>query len=131
MIQVDSMVDKDENFKIQKITRLLERGGTMLASHHDCGAPMFRYQGKIMCPVCEGEQVKPEIKPGPETKPEIRIDTKSGLNKEWKSGNISHLVKNKIQEISESLEKETDLQRLKDKLECIELGAKILKSLED
>lgn len=39
---------------VKKISRMLEIGGTMLAQHCDiCGAPMFRYQGKIMCPVCE------------------------------------------------------------------------------
>ena len=24
----------------------------MLATHHDCGAPLFRCQGEIVCPVC-------------------------------------------------------------------------------
>ncbi|MBN2110349.1 MAG: hypothetical protein JW705_04590 [Methanosarcinaceae archaeon] len=39
---------------ISKISRMLEIGGTMLAQHCDvCGAPMFRYQGRVMCPVCE------------------------------------------------------------------------------
>ncbi|WP_407355401.1 Sjogren's syndrome/scleroderma autoantigen 1 family protein [Methanolobus sp. WCC5] len=42
----------DDN--IQKISRMLEIGGTMLAQHCDnCGAPLFRYQGRIMCPVCD------------------------------------------------------------------------------
>jgi len=27
----------------------------MLASHHDCGAPLFRCQGDIVCPVCSFE----------------------------------------------------------------------------
>ncbi|MDG6243439.1 MAG: Sjogren's syndrome/scleroderma autoantigen 1 family protein [Methanolobus sp.] len=43
----------DDN--IQKISRMLEIGGTMLAQHcENCGAPLFRYQGRIMCPVCDG-----------------------------------------------------------------------------
>lgn len=42
----------DEDEVLSKITRLLERGCTMLATHHDCGAPLFRCQGKIVCPVC-------------------------------------------------------------------------------
>ncbi|WP_292466575.1 Sjogren's syndrome/scleroderma autoantigen 1 family protein [Methanolobus sp.] len=42
----------DEN--IQKISKMLEIGGTMLAQHCDsCGAPLFRYQGRVLCPVCE------------------------------------------------------------------------------
>jgi len=42
----------DEDEVLSKITRLLERGCTMLASHHDCGAPFFRCQGEVVCPVC-------------------------------------------------------------------------------
>lgn len=42
----------DEDEVLAKITRLLEKGCTMLASHHDCGAPLFRCQGEIVCPVC-------------------------------------------------------------------------------
>lgn len=42
----------DEDEVLSKITRLLEQGCTMLASHHDCGAPLFRCQGEIVCPVC-------------------------------------------------------------------------------
>lgn len=32
-------------------------GGTMLATHHDCGAPLFRYKGEVICPVCSFEEV--------------------------------------------------------------------------
>ena len=42
----------DEN--VQKISRMLEIGATMLAQHCDnCGAPLFRYQGRVLCPVCD------------------------------------------------------------------------------
>ncbi len=42
----------DEDEVLSKITRLLEQGCTMLATHHDCGAPLFRCQGEVVCPVC-------------------------------------------------------------------------------
>ena len=42
----------DEDEVLSKITRLLEQGCTMLATHHDCGAPLFRCQGVVVCPVC-------------------------------------------------------------------------------
>ncbi|HII07349.1 MAG TPA: hypothetical protein HA349_08585 [Methanotrichaceae archaeon] len=42
----------EEEEAIKRITRLLEMGGTMLATHHDCGAPLFRYKGEVICPVC-------------------------------------------------------------------------------
>lgn len=47
----------DEEEAIRRITRLLEMGGTMLATHHDCGAPLFRYKGEVVCPVCSFEEV--------------------------------------------------------------------------
>lgn len=48
----------DEEEAIKRITRLLEMGGTMLATHHDCGAPLFRYKGEVVCPVCSFEEVE-------------------------------------------------------------------------
>ena len=42
----------DEDEVLGKITNLLEKGCTMLATHHDCGAPLFRCQGEVVCPVC-------------------------------------------------------------------------------
>jgi len=47
----------EEEDAIKRITRLLEMGGTMLANHHDCGAPLFRYRGEVVCPVCSFEEV--------------------------------------------------------------------------
>jgi UPF0148 protein len=42
----------EEDEFLSKITRLLEKGCTMLATHHDCGAPLFRCRGEVVCPVC-------------------------------------------------------------------------------
>jgi len=46
----------DEEEAIKRMTRLLEMGGTMLATHHECGAPLFRYKGEVVCPVCSFEE---------------------------------------------------------------------------
>lgn len=47
------MSQKDDE-SINKISRMLEIGGTMLAQHcADCGAPLFRYKGNVICPVCD------------------------------------------------------------------------------
>ena len=124
----------DENLKMQKITKLLEKGGTMLAQSHDCGAPMFRFQGKVLCPVCdpgieeekkiarEKEALKrpPQKESVPETPSRIQGD----------NGQIAAMTIKKILVIAEGLENETDLHRIKEKLECIELGIRILKLLE-
>lgn len=128
------MSNIDENLKMQKITRLLEKGGTMLASSHECGAPMFRYQGKVMCPVCEsgtGEEKKVAGEPAVPGKPprkESVLEIPSKIRGD--NAQIAEMTRKKIQEIAGSLENETDLHRIKEKMECIELGIKILKLLE-
>ena len=55
----------EEDEVLAKITKLLERGCTMLASHHDCGAPLFRCQGDIVCPVCSFEDESVSAMRGP------------------------------------------------------------------
>ncbi len=122
-----------ENGKIRKITILLEKGGTMLASHHECGAPLFRYQGKVVCPVCDfPEEIKggKEVKKGlvPEAKA-VKPEAKAAPEGDYQA--ISRIVMNKTLEFASSLEAETDLQRAKDKMGCIELGIKILKMLKE
>ncbi len=151
------MAETDENRKLQMITRLLEKGGTMLANHHECGAPLFRYQGKVLCPVCDFQEKKQEQKEVQEIrKPAIRepeerkiksergpktaerIVEHEGIKREVipiiepqpaELSQVAALMQSKIHDIAESLENETDLQRVKEKLECIELGIKILKLL--
>ncbi|MDP3104405.1 MAG: Sjogren's syndrome/scleroderma autoantigen 1 family protein [Candidatus Methanoperedens sp.] len=130
------MNDIDEKLKMQRITRLLEKGGTMLATSHGCGAPMFRFQGKVLCPVCDtgtGEEKKISVEPDasampPRARKESAPEIPSRIQGD--SGQISVMTKKKIQEIAGSLENETDLHRTKEKLECIELGIRILKLVE-
>lgn len=122
-----------ENEKIRKITTLLEKGGTMLASHHECGAPQFRYQGKVVCPVCDfPEEIKgeKEVKKGhvPEAKA-VKPEAKAAPEGDYQT--IGRIVMSKTLEIASSLEAETDLQRVRDKMECIESGIKILKMLRE
>lgn len=49
--------EEEEEEAIRRITKLLGLGGTMLAEHHDCGAPLFRYGGKVICPVCSFDEL--------------------------------------------------------------------------
>lgn len=124
----------DKNDKIQKITTLLERGGTMLANHHECGAPMFRYQGKTVCPVCDFQE-RPEIKELKieeyKKEPEIQKEIKAQKPRIDDTQMISRIITGKILDIAAGLEAETNLQRVKDRMECIEQGIKILKLLQD
>ena len=65
----------DDNIK--KISKMLEIGGTMLAQHcANCGAPLFRYQGRVLCPVCEDVR-DPRASMQSTTNPETRTDAPS------------------------------------------------------
>ncbi len=136
------MARKEDDDKIERITKLLEKGGTMLATHHDCGAPMFRYHGKIVCPVCdfreheqskEAEKSKIEVRQiiQPQTTELEIIKNVTSQPQKTDSHAISLKITEKIQEIASGLENETDLGRVRDKMECIELGIKIIKLLQD
>ena len=124
------MNEKETNDKLQRITKLLEIGGTMLANHHECGAPMFRYQGKVVCPVCDFQE-KPE--PARESKraPESPKSARTQKPELGDLQSIKSIIQTKIQDIAAGLEDETDLHRTKDKLDCIEQGIKILKLLQE
>ena len=123
----------------------------MLATHHDCGAPMFRYQGKVVCPVCDflekkqdqqhqlqqqSEELekqrkktdKQQIGQNQQNVGSSGIPSISG-NSSQQVNQISNIIANKIQNLTASLETETELGRIKDKMECIERGVRILKLL--
>jgi len=133
------MTGKESDDKIQMITKLLEKGGTMLATHHDCGAPMFRYQGKVVCPVCDFQEKKQEQQQEELDKRRKKIEGRqnmgspgiSGINSSQPVLQISNIIANKIRNLTASLETETELGRIKDKMECIERGVRILKLLRE
>lgn len=143
----DNMTGKESDDKIQMITKLLEKGGTMLATHHDCGAPMFRYQGKVVCPVCNFLEKKEEPQQQTGEKQRKKIDeqqTRQGQQNMESPGisgisgsssqsilPISNIIANKIRNLTANLETETELGRIKDKMECIERGVRILKLLRE
>jgi UPF0148 protein len=74
------MEDKD----VQKVTKMLERGGTMLARHCDCGAPLFKYQGKVICAVCDAKSREQQAALPPASAPDgsqlaVPVETKPAL----------------------------------------------------
>lgn len=143
------MVGKDSDDNIQKITKLLEKGGTMLATHHECGAPMFRYQGKIVCPVCDSQEKKQIVEPQETGKTETEKQQVDRIKQGQQKKNlavqitpqsadmsqinekINDIIINKVRELAASLENEAEIGRIKDKMECIEQGLKILKLLRE
>ena len=144
------MEDKD----LQKVTKLLERGGTMLAKHCDCGAPLFKYQGKVVCPVCDGkkeEQVPEEgtqLAVPVETKPAVASHAVEPVKKQRMAqlpaerqvsvvvGDgtldepaIEAVVIAKINEISNRMASEVYPERIKMYMEILETSLRVLREL--
>ncbi len=67
-------MDSEKDQKVKRIARFLELGGTMLAEHCKvCGAPRFRYQGKVICPICDVQEEEETPEPAAEVQvPETR-----------------------------------------------------------
>jgi len=145
----------DEEEMLKRITRLLEQGGTMLATHHTCGAPEFRYRGQVVCPVCsfadesaaedrasEKEDVIPrsgqssgaqEGKMPAEASEEKAISyagiaEQEGLGTE--EADLRRVVLRKLKELADGIEREQDLDKLRKQFDCVEAALKALRYME-
>jgi UPF0148 protein len=135
----------DEDEVLSKITKLLEKGCTMLATHHDCGAPLFRCQGEVVCPVCSFAD-KPNLpaKVLPSGLSGEKLDERSNLGRAHllengkqgddelsvAIGNLHVALLARLQELTVALQNEHDLHMLKRQLDCLEGLLRILRSLQ-
>jgi uncharacterized Zn finger protein (UPF0148 family) len=46
--------DREKRQQSERMSELLLKGATMTNKHHDCGSPIFRWNGEEFCPSCEG-----------------------------------------------------------------------------
>jgi UPF0148 protein len=143
----------DEDEVLKKITRLLEKGCTMLATHHDCGAPLFRCQGEIVCPVCSfGANGAPseKVQLSSSTAPKETISNSENAFMQQKSAKESisnrliqednelarikaHLCGSmliRLEILTKGLEEEQDLDKLKKQLDCIEGLLRVFRFLQ-
>jgi UPF0148 protein len=183
---VITLEKSEEDIKLDKIGKLLELGGTMLANHCECGAPLFRYHGNVICPICDSnskgaiesqEKIeKTHRKPGenppltssqveqkiqkvqtseettplpenqhvteapqpftksPQTITEARqvnaqpTGTPSNISPETYEF-INNTIISKVVQLCLDLQRETDQGRIKQQMEAIESGTRILKNL--
>lgn len=117
------MIDIGVMDEIDVMSRMLELGGTMLAEHCQCGAPMFRYRGQVGCPICDFKMVQSEAVT--EEKVDRNRKEQNGIAKIAPSG-LSRTISEKIVEIASEMREETDLGRVRDQMDCIERGVRIL-----
>jgi uncharacterized Zn finger protein (UPF0148 family) len=46
--------DEQKRERTSRMSELLLKGATMTNKHHDCGSPVFRWDGEEFCPTCQG-----------------------------------------------------------------------------
>lgn len=110
--------------EIDAMSRLLELGGTMLAEHcRRCGAPLFRYQGNVGCPICDFKMVEQEEGEG---RGEVGAQEELGERKKTGASPLGRIISDKIAVIAADMQSETDLGRVRDQMDCIERGIRIL-----
>ena len=135
----------DEDEVLSKITRLLEQGCTMLATHHDCGAPLFRRQGEVVCPVCSfADDSDSPVRVLPSGLPGAELDEKSKFDRAHLHergeiddeelmtaiGNLRASLLHRLREFTAALEDEHDLDKLKKQLDCLEGLLRVFRSLQ-
>jgi UPF0148 protein len=134
----------DDDKILSKITKLLEQGCTMLATHHDCGAPLFRCHGDVVCPVCsyaDGPSLPAKMQPS--SLPKMETDKKSKsdhvhlqgsekINEESMTamGNLRASLLHRLQELTVAMEDEHDLDKLKKLLDCLDGLLRVLRYLQ-
>ena len=140
--------------KIKRISRMLELGGTMLAEHcMTCGAPKFRYQGQVICPVCDvSEEPQPPVqkpaptpepavpvkKPEPVARPEPEVPESAPVRRKVSRPEpiitemtpVEELILRKITTIGHQMQDETDPRRIEESFELIERGLSIIERLK-
>jgi UPF0148 protein len=137
----------EEDEVLERITKLLEKGCTMLATHHECGAPLFRCQGEVVCPVCsfgldKGEPASvssPSSKPMDNKPSELQRPkaAEAGVLQEFAAennlkpevGNLRGPLLRKVRALAEAMEMEQDLENVKRQIDCIEALLRVLASL--
>lgn len=136
----------DEDEIIKSCTRLLEKGCTMLATHHDCGAPLFRCQGEVVCPVCsfhpqastgtalssgtaetEGESQR-EMR-SRSAREDARPELDPGDEEVQVEEHLERVLLRKLKELTEDLEEEQDLGEMRRQLDCLDGLLKVFHSL--
>ena len=114
--------------ELEQISKMLERGGKMLADHCEtCYSPLFKFEGKVTCPVCSYRATQTPVT---ETEHAAVVETQSPQAAQSPRARQSLLLDEAIAEFVSNLavkmSTETDLARIQVQLECIERGLRII-----
>ncbi len=114
--------------ELQQISKMLERGGKMLAAHcEQCQSPLFKYEGKTTCPVCEYRAVQKSSQPAPQaSETPSNQATPQAVPETGQKILLDQLVIETVSNVAFKMSTETDLTRIQLQLECIERGLRVL-----
>ncbi len=114
--------------ELQQISKMLERGGKMLAAHcEQCHSPLFKYEGTTTCPVCEYRAVQKPSQPASQAS-EVSPSqaTPPAAHGTGQKVPLDQLIMDAVSSLALKMSTETDLARMQIQLECIERGLRIL-----
>ncbi|MGZ4864004.1 MAG: Sjogren's syndrome/scleroderma autoantigen 1 family protein [Halobacteriota archaeon] len=117
-----------EDRELEQISKLLERGGKMLADHCDtCHSPLFRFEGKVTCPVCSYRAAQTHVR---KTEVASAVEAQSAQavqsSRVPKSLVLDETIAEFVSNLAAKMGTETDLARIQVQLECIERGLRII-----
>jgi UPF0148 protein len=114
--------------ELEQISKMLERGGKMLADHCEtCRSPLFKFEGKVTCPVCSYRAQQNSIQA-----PESPAAVATQLAQQAQSPTapqrllLDEAIGELISDLAVKMSAETDLARIRMQLECIEHGLRII-----
>ena len=121
--------------ELEQISKMLERGGKMLADHCvACKSPLFKFEGKTTCPVCMYRKMQNAIHTS-ESPTEVstqQVQSTQSMSTPMQSVSTSQPVSlddaitELISNLAVEMRTETDLARIHTQLECIERGLRII-----
>ena len=114
--------------ELEQISKMLERGGTMLADHCVvCKSPLFKFEGKMTCPVCTYRQMQNAIQTAESP---VAASTHAAPSTQSVSTRqrqpMDDVIIERISKLAIEMRTETDLARIHAQLECIERGLRII-----
>ncbi len=114
--------------ELEQISKMLERGGKMLADHCvACKSPLFKFEGKTTCPVCTYRQMQNAIQT---SESPAEVSTQAVQSTQSVSTRqrvpLDDVITELISNLAIEMRTETDLARIHTQLECIERGLRII-----
>jgi len=119
--------------ELEQISKMLERGGKMLADHCViCKSPLFKFEGKTTCPVCTYRKMQNAIQTS-ESASEVStqaIQSTQPMSTRQRVP-LDDVIIERISNLAIEMKTETDLSRIQTQLECIERGLRIIQIVRE